>query len=219
MSAPLWMTNPELQASNMISWDDCIGVDTSTSVYQATNSVTIQLGINTNGEQITVNSNLVSPFGLYSMPLPGVLGQATGTKTLSYVNNNEYFTFAGRDYLNQVHLPAIQPGETVLYASGNNQGNMIYLDNPGNITLTTGSNANSTINLVSPAINLGSSSASTPVALSPIIDTVFSVLANYVPPPAPDQGASATALLFVIAQYLGGLPFSTVGSTLVKASS
>jgi hypothetical protein len=110
------MVNSDIAATNVLSWDDVISVDTTSQAFQDTGSAIVQLGININGESMGVTSNLLHPPGFYSLPVAGTMGVGSGYKTLSLVNNNEYFSLGGRDYTNQQKVGNVKPGESMVFS-------------------------------------------------------------------------------------------------------
>jgi hypothetical protein len=110
------MSNPSVTSTNMLSWDDVSGVDTSSQAFKDTGSAMLTLGVNVGGENLGITANLLHPPGFFSLPIAGTVGKGTGYKVLSYVTNNEYFSLGGRDYANQQKVGNVKEGESMMYS-------------------------------------------------------------------------------------------------------
>jgi hypothetical protein len=131
------MINPKWMGGNSQEWisiADVISVDTTSPAVVDTKSISLQLGNASTGESYGTTAQLFNPFGIYSIPLPSVLGKP-GTQVLSWVRNDESYSFAGRDINTQKNPGNIKPGETAVYATGS-QAKALF-KNDGSINLLT----------------------------------------------------------------------------------
>ena len=206
-SPPAWISTPCDVSQEWITITDVVSVDTTSPAAMQTGSAILNGGIIYSGELSGQTIQLFSPFGLYSLPVPGTLGNVNGgSQVLAWVRNDEYYAFAGRDVTTQKKAGPVVPGGVSLYAPGAPDGNRVIFDINGNLTITTTTQTtihSQTVNVEASPINLGSSSPSDAVARASVTDSNFKLIATSmggVPITTPAQAIAAINAL--IAAFL-----------------